>query len=195
MFSWEKDGTGKRSFIVTTYEEFWRQYEECIPAHRHYYEIVQEGWPCHLYFGVPPWQLWDHHFNCQAFLGVRSQDITRTSILSMIYCLQPTCTYLYIACRPGILKSPQSWNRWPRFGGSCHWACLLKAQGERLSSKNNSFAQLHFNQTEALSVCQQRALHKERHLRLLLSLTDKECNTGSSWKEWVHCTALENLSS
>ena len=47
----EKDSTGKRSFIVTSYAEFWRQYQECIPAHRHYYEIIQEGWPCHLYFG------------------------------------------------------------------------------------------------------------------------------------------------
>lgn len=52
IFSWEKDKTGKRSFIVTSYEEFWRQYQESIPAHRHYYEIIQEGWPCHLYFGT-----------------------------------------------------------------------------------------------------------------------------------------------
>ena len=38
---------------MTSYEEFWRHYEDALPAHRHFYEIIQEGWPCHLYFGEP----------------------------------------------------------------------------------------------------------------------------------------------
>ena len=49
----EHDATGKRSFIVSTYEKFWHCYQGFLPQHRHYYEIIQEGHPCHLYFGEP----------------------------------------------------------------------------------------------------------------------------------------------
>lgn len=51
IFSYEHDSTGKRSFIVTTYKKFWQRYQEILPDHRHHYEIIQEGMPCHLYFG------------------------------------------------------------------------------------------------------------------------------------------------
>ena len=50
VFSVEKNESGKRAFIVTTYHEFWRQYQEMIPASRHYYEIIRPR-PCHMYFG------------------------------------------------------------------------------------------------------------------------------------------------
>ena len=51
VFSVEKSSSGARSFIVTTPQHFWRRYVDMLPQHRHYYEIIREGQPCHLYFG------------------------------------------------------------------------------------------------------------------------------------------------
>lgn len=51
-FSVEHNTSGKRSFLVSTYEGFWLRYRDMLPDHRHYYEIIQESHPCHLYFGV-----------------------------------------------------------------------------------------------------------------------------------------------
>lgn len=51
IFSFELSYTGKRKFLVTSYVEFWRRYNAMPPLHRHYYEIIRQGSPCHLYFG------------------------------------------------------------------------------------------------------------------------------------------------
>ena len=58
-FSLEHNTSGKRSFLVSTYEGFWLRYRDMLPDHRHYYEIIQESYPCHLYFGVQPCLLID----------------------------------------------------------------------------------------------------------------------------------------
>ena len=50
----ERSGDGRRAFIVTTYAAFWARYEGMLPQHRHYYEIIRQEAPCHLYFGAPP---------------------------------------------------------------------------------------------------------------------------------------------
>lgn len=50
VLSVETGSKGARQFIATTYQEFWPRYRR-LEAGRHYYEIVREGWPCHLYFG------------------------------------------------------------------------------------------------------------------------------------------------
>ena len=49
----ERGADGKRSFLVSTYAAFWARYQGMLPQHRHYYEIMRHGWPCHLYFGMP----------------------------------------------------------------------------------------------------------------------------------------------
>ena len=46
-----RDGETTRVFIATTYEEFWKRYSGLSPDERHHYEIIRQGWPCHLYFG------------------------------------------------------------------------------------------------------------------------------------------------
>lgn len=52
IFSVERERThGARGYVVTTQEELWRRYQDMLPAHRHWYEIIREGRPCHLYFG------------------------------------------------------------------------------------------------------------------------------------------------
>lgn len=51
-FSVEHDSTGKRSFLVSTQEGFWKRYQDMLPDHRHYYEIIQKSCPCHLYFDL-----------------------------------------------------------------------------------------------------------------------------------------------
>ena len=48
----ERSADGRRAFIVTTYAAFWARYEGMLPQHRHYYEIIRQGAPCHLYFGA-----------------------------------------------------------------------------------------------------------------------------------------------
>lgn len=55
LFSEETGAKGKRVFIVTTHAEFWRRYQNIVPLHRHMYEVICEGAPCHLYFGEVPW--------------------------------------------------------------------------------------------------------------------------------------------
>ena len=52
VFARELDTTGKRKFFVTTYEECWRRLMRTERHHRHFYEVVREGWPCYLYFDI-----------------------------------------------------------------------------------------------------------------------------------------------
>lgn len=52
VFSVERGERGWRRFVATPRAEFWRRYREMLPAHRHWYEIIREGTPCHLYFGA-----------------------------------------------------------------------------------------------------------------------------------------------
>lgn len=47
----ELDETGKRKFLAASVDELWARYGDMLPRHRHYYEIIREGRPCHLYFG------------------------------------------------------------------------------------------------------------------------------------------------
>lgn len=52
IFSSERGPEGKRCFIATTLEGFWKRYRDMLPQHRHCYEIIRHGYPCHLYFGA-----------------------------------------------------------------------------------------------------------------------------------------------
>ncbi|GAB4817437.1 hypothetical protein N2152v2_004483 [Parachlorella kessleri] len=52
VFSVESGPEGKRRFMATTYCQLWRRYSDLLPQHRHYYEIIRQGWPCHLYFDL-----------------------------------------------------------------------------------------------------------------------------------------------
>jgi Herpesviridae UL52/UL70 DNA primase len=44
--------SGARKFVAATYEGFWYHYCLLPEGDRHHYELVQEGWPCHLYFDI-----------------------------------------------------------------------------------------------------------------------------------------------
>ncbi|CAL8468734.1 g8274 [Coccomyxa elongata] len=52
IFSSERGPEGKRCFIATTLEAFWKRYRDMLPQHRHCYEIIRHGYPCHLYFDL-----------------------------------------------------------------------------------------------------------------------------------------------
>ncbi|KAL4438218.1 hypothetical protein ABPG77_010579 [Micractinium sp. CCAP 211/92] len=52
VFSVEVNTEGKRRFIATSRELFWKRYCDMMPEHRHYYEIIRQGRPCHLYFDL-----------------------------------------------------------------------------------------------------------------------------------------------
>ncbi|ESQ43234.1 hypothetical protein EUTSA_v10012991mg [Eutrema salsugineum] len=52
VFSYQDHFSGQRRFLVSTYEEFWKRYKSMDPRHRHHYEVIQEGLPCHMYFDL-----------------------------------------------------------------------------------------------------------------------------------------------
>ena len=56
VFAEEVAGNGCRRFIVATPERMWTEYEQLAKGVRHYYEIIRQGHPCHLYFGA--WLAW-----------------------------------------------------------------------------------------------------------------------------------------
>ena len=42
-----------RSYLIASYRSFWHDlYSQRRPAERHYYELIREGCPCHLYFDL-----------------------------------------------------------------------------------------------------------------------------------------------
>ncbi|XP_044467882.1 DNA-directed primase/polymerase protein [Mangifera indica] len=52
IYSYQDHFNGQRRFLVSTYEEFWQRYKIMDPKFRHHYEVIQEGFPCHLYFDL-----------------------------------------------------------------------------------------------------------------------------------------------
>ncbi|KAI5062827.1 hypothetical protein GOP47_0021374 [Adiantum capillus-veneris] len=52
LFVYQDHFSGQRRFLATTYKEFWCRYELIPQDHRHHYEIITEGSPCHLYFDL-----------------------------------------------------------------------------------------------------------------------------------------------
>ncbi|PUZ71969.1 hypothetical protein GQ55_2G356100 [Panicum hallii var. hallii] len=52
VFSYQDHMTGTRRFLVSTYDEFWRRYNDMDSKIRHHYEVIQEGSPCHIYFDL-----------------------------------------------------------------------------------------------------------------------------------------------
>ncbi|XP_050225138.1 uncharacterized protein LOC126674696 [Mercurialis annua] len=52
VFSYQDHHNGQRRFLVSSFKEFWRRYKIMDPKFRHHYEVIQEGFPCHLYFDL-----------------------------------------------------------------------------------------------------------------------------------------------
>ncbi|OQU89936.1 hypothetical protein SORBI_3002G297500 [Sorghum bicolor] len=52
VFSYQDHRSGTRRFLVSTYEEFWKRYNDMDSNIRHHYEVIQEGSPCHIYFDL-----------------------------------------------------------------------------------------------------------------------------------------------
>lgn len=52
LFSYQDHHNGRRRFLVTTYTEFWQRYKNMDSKSRNYYEVIEEGLPCHLYFDL-----------------------------------------------------------------------------------------------------------------------------------------------
>nr|XP_039272762.1 DNA-directed primase/polymerase protein-like [Styela clava] len=44
--------SGKREFIVSSYEEFWFYYSRMKNSDKHFYEVIEENAACHLYFDL-----------------------------------------------------------------------------------------------------------------------------------------------
>ncbi|TYG42949.1 hypothetical protein ES288_D12G297700v1 [Gossypium darwinii] len=52
VFSYQDHYSGQRRYLASTYEEFWKRYKIMESKLRHHYEVIQEGFPCHLYFDL-----------------------------------------------------------------------------------------------------------------------------------------------
>ncbi|XP_017972925.1 PREDICTED: DNA-directed primase/polymerase protein isoform X1 [Theobroma cacao] len=52
VFSYQDHYSGQRRYLASTYEEFWKRYKIMDSKLRHHYEVIQEGFPCHLYFDL-----------------------------------------------------------------------------------------------------------------------------------------------
>ena len=52
VFSAEAGPAARRRFVATSVAELWRRYAATPPPLRHWYEIIREGAPCHLYFDL-----------------------------------------------------------------------------------------------------------------------------------------------
>jgi hypothetical protein len=53
LFSKELSSTGKRAYVASSYGRFVDYYwRKCLPANRHYYELIRDETPCRLYFDL-----------------------------------------------------------------------------------------------------------------------------------------------
>ncbi|XP_048585081.1 DNA-directed primase/polymerase protein isoform X2 [Nematostella vectensis] len=52
VFAEELGDDGKRQYIVSTLDEFWNTYRSIQAEDRHYYEVIEEGAACRLYFDL-----------------------------------------------------------------------------------------------------------------------------------------------
>eukprot|EP01031_Cornospumella_fuschlensis_P032068 gene32068-38780_t len=52
VFSFEAPSTGKRQFLLSDLNSFYRQYNGVDGEHRHVYELIRHTFPCRLYFDL-----------------------------------------------------------------------------------------------------------------------------------------------
>jgi hypothetical protein len=52
LFAEETSSQGQRRFAAAPATTFWLAYSKLEPSQRHWYEVIREGTPCHLYFDV-----------------------------------------------------------------------------------------------------------------------------------------------
>lgn len=52
VWAMEKNGSGARTYVVATREDFWRRYRTLPSTFRHYYELIRAEYPCHLYLDI-----------------------------------------------------------------------------------------------------------------------------------------------
>ena len=52
LFAEETSSQGQRRFAAAPATTFWLTYSKLEPSQQHWYEVIREGWPCHLYFDL-----------------------------------------------------------------------------------------------------------------------------------------------
>lgn len=76
LFCYQDHLNGYRRFLVTTYTEFWQRYKTMDSKTRHFYEVIQEGLPCHLYF--------DLEFNRKVNVGKNGDEMVNLLISTVL---------------------------------------------------------------------------------------------------------------
>ncbi|KAK8657228.1 hypothetical protein V6N13_035479 [Hibiscus sabdariffa] len=79
VFSYQDHYSGQRRYLASTYEEFWKRYKLMESKLRHHYEVIQEGFPCHLYF--------DLEFNKRDNLGRDGDEMVDLLIIVILEAL------------------------------------------------------------------------------------------------------------
>ncbi|KAL6780298.1 hypothetical protein ACKKBF_B13675 [Auxenochlorella protothecoides x Auxenochlorella symbiontica] len=82
VFCVERSGRGGafyRSFAAASYPAVWQQYHQTPALQRHWYEVIREGHPCHLYF--------DLEFPIELNPGVDGQALTQRLLVLVQKCL------------------------------------------------------------------------------------------------------------
>lgn len=79
LFCYQDHLNGYRRFLVTTYTEFWQRYKTMDSKTRHFYEVIQEGLPCHLYF--------DLEFNRKVNVGKNGDEMVDLLISTVLEAL------------------------------------------------------------------------------------------------------------
>lgn len=68
VFPYERpEFNGGRRYLVKTYEDFWDLCESLPETERTFYEIVEEGKPCYMYFDI--------EFNVKANLSIDGDNL------------------------------------------------------------------------------------------------------------------------
>lgn len=88
LFSFETPETGRRKFIVASIWDFWKNYLLIEAKDRHYYEIIRQGQPCHLYLDLEFSKELNPHRPEQAMVELLLQHLTQE--ISMEFGIQIT---------------------------------------------------------------------------------------------------------
>ncbi|MCG8339656.1 MAG: hypothetical protein MI674_00055, partial [Cytophagales bacterium] len=67
---WQYEFGYARRFLSATYFGLWRQYQAHGVPHRHFYEIIRQSEPCHLYFDVEYMKCWNREANGDEMIDI-----------------------------------------------------------------------------------------------------------------------------
>jgi len=177
--------TGTRKYVVTNLDNLWLRYVDTHVRDRHFYELLREGHPCHLYFDIEFKKTLNPHAD-----GDRMVDI-------FLKCLQGQ---LAQACGIDLQRSdvieldsstPDKFSRHL----ICHMrhtvdcAPGLSPSSSSCSSSSSIATATSAPQPQRLLAVFQDNIHAGNFVRLLCAQVKAECSPASSQTDISHSTS------